>query len=168
MRILNFFRKIIISTADWFYKPFSGFISQITFRYASTGGINTVLDIFLYFVFYNYVFQKQNFDLYFITLSPHIAAFVFVFPITFSIGFLMAKYITFIQSELRGRKQLFRYGLTVVGAILLNYIFLKFFVEYCNYWATFSKILTTVLVVAYSYFMQRYFSFKIITNEEQT
>lgn len=166
LKILGFCRKIIITVADWFYKPFSSYIPQVTFRYGFTGGLNTVLDIFLYFVFYNYVFQKQNLDLYFVTLSPHIAAFAFVFPITFTTGFLLAKYVTFTQSQLRGRKQLFRYGLAVIGAIFLNYIFLKFFVEYCNIWATLSKILTTCLVIVYSYFMQRYFSFKTTPVKE--
>lgn len=159
--ILTIGRKTIISVADWFYKPFSRIIPQVTFRYGFTGGLNTILDIFLYFVFYNYVFDKQNIDLGFITLSPHIAAFVFVFPITFSTGFLLAKYVTFTQSTLRGRKQLLRYGLTVVGAIFLNYLLLKLFVEVFYIWATLSKILTTIIVVIYSYFMQTYFSFNV-------
>jgi putative flippase GtrA len=162
--ILSIGRKTIISVADWFYKPFSGFIPQVTFRYGFTGGLNTMLDIFLYFVFYNFVFDKQNIDLFLITISPHIAAFVFVFPITFSTGFLLAKYVTFTQSTLRGRKQLFRYGLTVLGSILLNYLLLKLFVEVFYLWATFSKILTTVIVVIYSYFVQRYFSFNVKRN----
>jgi len=160
-KLFSLCRKIIIGVADWFYQPFSRYIPLVTFRYGFTGGMNTVLDIFLYFVFYNYVFQKQVFDLGFYAITPHIAAFLMVFPITFTTGFLLAKYVTFTQSPLRGRKQLFRYGLTVIGAILLNYILLKFFVEVCDFWATFSKILTTLLVVVYSYFMQTYFSFKV-------
>lgn len=162
--ILTIGRKTIISVADWFYKPFSRFVSQVTFRYGFTGGLNTAFDIFLYFIFYNFIFDKQNLDLFFITLSPHIAAFVFVFPITFSTGFLLAKYVTFTQSTLRGRKQLFRYGLTVLGSIILNYLLLKLFVEVFHLWATFSKIMTTVIVVIYSYFVQRYFSFNVKRN----
>ncbi|HOZ29740.1 MAG TPA: GtrA family protein [Bacteroidales bacterium] len=159
--ILSIGRKTIILIADWFYKPFSRFIPQVTFRYGFTGGLNTALDIFLYFVFYHFVFQKQNLDLFIITLSPHIAAFVFVFPITFFTGFMLAKYVTFTQSTLKGRKQLFRYSLTVTGSILLHYVFLKFFVEFCGFWPTFSKIITTSFSIVYSYFMQKYFSFNI-------
>ncbi len=160
-KLLSIGRRTIIALADWFYKPFSRFVPQVTFRYGFTGGLNTALDIFLYFIFYNFVFDKQNFDLFFITFSPHIAAFLFVFPITFTTGFMLAKYVTFTQSSFRGHKQLFRYALTVVGAIGLNYVLLKLFVEYFHFWATFSKILTTVLVVIYSYFVQRYFSFNV-------
>jgi hypothetical protein len=93
-------------------------------------------------------------------MSPHIAAFAFVFPITFTTGFLMAKYITFTQSALRGRIQLFRYGISVGGSILLNYLLLKLFVESFGWYATVSKIVTTLIVIAYSYMIQRHFTFR--------
>ncbi|MDB4583254.1 GtrA family protein [Draconibacterium sp.] len=158
--VLKKVRDSIISIVDWFYFPFLRFIPIEIFRYAATGGANTLLDIFLYFIFYRYVLDRQIAELGFIAISPHIAAFMLVFPITFATGFLLAKYVTFTASELQGRTQLFRYGLTVAGAILLNYIFLKLFVEYFGWYATFSKIVTTGFVVIYSYISQRYFSFK--------
>lgn len=150
----------IIRIIDWFYFPFLRFIPIEIFRYAATGGANTVFDILLYFVFYRYVLDMQIVELGFVAISPHIAAFMLVFPITFSTGFLMAKYVTFTASELRGKIQLFRYLLTVAGSILLNYVFLKLFVEYFGWYATFSKIVTTLLVIVYSYMAQRYFTFK--------
>lgn len=159
--LLSIGRKTIISVADWFYIPFSRFIPQVTFRYGFTGGLNTAFDIFLYFIFYNFILNKQNLDFYFVTISPHIAAFLIVFPITFTTGFMLAKYVTFTQSTFKGKKQLFRYGLTVLGAIILNYLLLKFLVETCHLWATFAKILTTLIVVIYSYFVQRYFTFNV-------
>ncbi len=145
---------------DWFHKPFNDYIPKETFRYAATGGINTVFDIILYFMFYNFVFNKQNVDLQILTLSPHIAAFVFVFPITFTTGFIFAKYVTFTQSPLKGRIQLFRYGVSVGGSIVLNYILLKVFVEVFDWYATISKIATTLLVIVYSYVLQKHFTFK--------
>lgn len=153
-------RDIIIRIVDFFYFPFLRFIPREIFRYGATGGANMVFDIFLYFVFYNYILDKQIIELGFIAISPHIAAFLIVFPITFTTGFLLAKYVTFTASEIRGRIQLFRYGLTVAGAILLNYVFLKFFVEFVGLYATMAKIVTTIIVVGYSYLSQRYFSFQ--------
>lgn len=153
-------RDIILAVIDWFYRPFSRFIPPETFRYAATGGLNLALDIFLYFVFYNFILNKQVVDLGVIAVSPHIAAFLFVFPITFSTGFLLAKYITFTASTLRGRIQLFRYGISVGGSIILNYVLLKLFVEALHFWPTFSKMLTTVVVVIYSYIIQRHFTFQ--------
>jgi len=154
------FRNLLIQFIDWSYKPFQKYIPLETFRYAATGGINTAFDILLYFIFYSYVFDKQNLDLHLVTLSPHIAAFVFVFPITFTTGFILAKYVTFTQSPLKGRIQLFRYGVSVGGSILLNYFLLKLFVESFGWYATVSKILTTLVVIVYSYIIQKHFTFK--------
>ncbi|MDP3432394.1 MAG: GtrA family protein [Bacteroidota bacterium] len=131
-----------------------------TFRYAATGGFNTILDISLYFVFYNFILDKRIVDLYIVSISPHIAAFLIVFPITFFTGFLFARYITFTSSEIRGRIQLIRYMISVSGSLFLNYICLKFLVEFGGLWPTLSKIITTVIVVIYSYFVQKFYTFK--------
>jgi len=119
-----------------------------------------MFDLLLYYIIYRFVLDRQIVELGFVAISPHIAAFLLVFPVTFTSGFILAKYVTFSASELRGRIQLFRYGLTVFGSILLNYVFLKLFVEYFGWFATFSKAMTTIIVVIYSYISQRYFSFK--------
>ena len=145
---------------EWSYPPFRNLIPELTFRYGATGGINTLLDIFLYFICYRFILKKSFINLGIIVISPHIAAFLMVFPITFSTGFLLSKYITFTESKLRGRIQLFRYWLNVLVCIFINYILLKFFVDYCGLYPTLSKILTTIFVVTYSYFAQKHFTFR--------
>lgn len=123
-----------------------------------------MFDIVLYFVTYNFILKKQVVDLAVVAISPHIAAFVFVFPVTFSTGFLLSKYITFTESTLRGHIQFLRYGLTVFGSIVLNYLLLKLFVESFHWFPTISKIVTTGIVVMYSYVCQKYFTFRIEIN----
>ena len=153
-------RLLIIQIIDYFYTPFRKYVPLETFRYAATGGANTVLDIFLYFIFYNYILDRSVVDLQIVSISPHIAAFLIVFPITFFTGFLLAKYITFTSSEIRGRIQLIRYMISVSGSIFLNYVFLKLLVEFGEVWPTLAKIITTGIVVIYSYFAQKFFTFK--------
>jgi putative flippase GtrA len=160
MTILRHIQNIINGIINFFYPPFRRFIPIETFRYAATGGGNMVLDIVLYFLVFHFVLLEQNLNLGFVVISPHIAAFLIVFPITFTNGFLLAKYITFTQSSLHGKKQLFRYGLTVAGSILLNYVLLKIFVDKFHIYATPSKMLTTAVVVIYSFVAQKYFTFK--------
>ncbi len=152
--------KYITQIINWFYKPFKKLVPPETFRYATTGGGNTLFDIFLYFISYNFIFKKHDFDLQIVVISPHIAAFLLVFPITFLTGFYLSRYVTFTNSEVRGKLQLFRYMISVGGSILLNYILLKFFVEYCEFWPTISKIFTTAIVIVYSYTAQRFYTFK--------
>jgi putative flippase GtrA len=153
-------KETVSAIVEWVYIPFRKFIPPETFRYAATGGTNLALDIFLYFLVYNFVLQKQIVYLPFVAISPHIAAFLIVFPITFFTGFLLAKYITFTGSPLRGKVQLVRYAFSVGGSILLNYLLLKLFVEVLHFWPTVSKMFTAVFVVTYSYLIQRYFTFK--------
>ena len=153
-------RVIIINIIDYFYIPFQKLIPLETFRYAATGGFNTALDIMLYFICYNFVVDKQILDLGIVSISPHIAAFLIVFPITFFTGFLFAKFITFTNSPVQGRTQLIRYMISVSGSIFLNYVFLKVLVEFIGLWPTMSKIITTCIVVVYSYFTQKFFTFK--------
>lgn len=131
-----------------------------TFRYLACGGGNTLLDIFIYFISYHFILHKSLVDLKIFAISPHIAAFIIAFFITFPTGFLLMKYVVFTDSVLRGRVQLVRYFLLVFICILLNYIFLKLFVEEFGFYPTISKILTTVIVVSFSYLTQRYYTFK--------
>jgi putative flippase GtrA len=152
---------------DFFYPLFARFMNRMTFRYAACGGANTLFDIFLFFVSYNFIFDKKIVELPFISISPYIAAFMLSFCITFPIGFLLNRYVVFQGSVIAGRIQFFRYGVTVVVSILLNYLFLKVFVEVLGLYPTVAKILTTVIVVAFSYISQSYFTFKVKSYRSQ-
>ncbi|MFZ9261993.1 MAG: GtrA family protein [Chitinophagaceae bacterium] len=153
-------KKLIEYILDLVYPYFNKIIDRTTFRYAACGGANTVFDLFLFFVFYNFVIQKQFVSLPFVTVSPHIASFLLAFLISFPVGFYLNKTIVFQESYLRGRVQLFRYFLTVCLSLILNYVFLKFFVEKLKFYPTPSKFLTTFFVVGVSYVSQKYFSFR--------
>jgi putative flippase GtrA len=154
-------RNLILNVIDFFHPPFSRWIDQRTFRYLACGGGNTVLDILIYFVAYNFILDKQVLHTPFVSISAHIAAFMISFSISFPLGFALSKYVVFTESNLRGRVQLFRYALLVGMCILLNYTFLKIFVEWCHFFPTPSKALTTAIVAVFSYVSQRNFTFKI-------
>ncbi|MCQ2343548.1 MAG: GtrA family protein [Paludibacteraceae bacterium] len=157
---LQFFLLRII---DFFYTPFRRFCPRQVFRYGVSGGANMLLDWFLYFVIYHILYIATSGDvisLHFIAITPHIAAFLIVFPITTLTGFWLARNISFNESLLRGRTQLVRYVSVVLANILINYACLKFFIEFCHFFPTPSKMLTTVITVVFSFFMQKFFTFK--------
>jgi putative flippase GtrA len=131
-----------------------------TFRYLACGGGNTLLDILLYFISYHFILDKKVVHLPYMAISPHIGAFIIAFMITFPIGFMLMRHVVFHDSVLRGRVQLVRYVMMVAVCILLNYIFLKLFVEEFHFYPTVAKILTTIIVVVFSYLTQRHFTFK--------
>lgn len=156
------FARRLTRLIDFFYlKPLRNLLPLQTFRYAVCGGANMGLDLLLYFVLYNFVLDKQIVRIgNIVAVSPHIAAFLIVFPVTFFTGFWLNRHIAFHGSPLRGRVQLFRYLLSVGGSILLNYLCLKLFVEVIGLYPTPSKAVTTAISVVYSYAMQKYFSFR--------
>ncbi len=154
-------KKGITKFIDAFYFLFRRFLPLKTYRYAVCGGSNLVFDIFLYFVFYNFVFEKENVNLYFLVLSPHIASLFAVFPITFTTGFLLNKFITFEDSELPWNVQIFRYFLVGMGALLLSYLSMKLLVDVLKFYPTPSRFLTVIITVSYSYLLQNKFSFKV-------
>jgi len=156
-------KKQIIAFIDFFYPPFRKIMPLQTFRYAACGGTNTLLDIFVYFISYNYILQKQVLYLGVIAFKPHIAAFIMSFLVSFPTGFLLMRHVVFTDSVLHGRVQLFRYFLLVVACIILNYIFIKMFVERFHIYPTIAKIFTTAIVVLFSYLTQKNYTFKAET-----
>lgn len=151
---------------DLVYPFFSKFFDKTTFRYAACGGTNTLFDLFLFFMTYNFILKKQYVDLSVVVVSPHIASFLLAFLVSFPTGFYLNKTIVFQESYLRGRVQLFRYFLTVCMSLFLNYVFLKFFVEQLHIYPTVSKFITTFFVVGVSFVSQKYFSFKTSSKND--
>lgn len=165
--MLSAIRHTILGVIDFFHRPFSRWIDAQTFRYLACGGSNTVMDILIYFVSYNYIFAKEPIHIGFLTITPYIAAFLVSFSISFPLGFILSKYIVFSHSNIQGRIQLFRYAVLVGMCIFLNYIFLKLFIEWCGFYPTPSKVLTTAIVAVFSYISQRNFTFKVKPAEEE-
>lgn len=155
-------RKTIFAALDIFYPLFRRFMPLQTYHYAACGGGNTLFNIFLYHLFYNFVVNKQVLDLGFIAFKPHVAAFIMAFCITFPIGFYLSMYVVFQGSYLRRRIQLVRYFMVAMACVGLNYILLKFFIETLGWHnhPTLSLMATAVFVVLFSYLSQRFFSFR--------
>jgi len=131
-----------------------------TYRYAACGGANTLLDIILFSVFENKFKQNGVIHFQYFAISPHIAAMIAAFFITFPIGFYYSRYLVFSESNLKGRVQLIRYFSMVLACIALNYMFLKFLIEQLQINPIIAKIITTVFVVTFSYLSQKHFTFK--------
>ena len=163
-KLHHWLRYFILNIIDFFYKPFKKYIPLQTFRYAVAGGVNTVFDISLFTLSYHYVFHAQNLDIGPLTLSPHIASLFFAFCFSLPSGFYLNRYIVFPQSGLKSHHQLIRYIIVVIICVIFNFLFLKLFVDYFRWYPTPSKILTTVLVIIFSYTSQTYYFFRAKTE----
>ena len=160
-------RKFLTSTGigirrmvDFFYPPFRKYMSVEFFRYGATGVANLVFDWLLYFSIFHFILRQQMLPLGFVTLSSHIAALALSFPISFMSGFLLQKYVTFNNSDLRGKVQIFRYGIVVVANLAINYIGLKLLVDVFGWFPTPSKMTITIVATGVSYISQKKFTFR--------
>lgn len=155
-------RNKIVSVIDWFYPPFRRLMPLQTFRYAACGGANMLFDIFIYFISYNFLLHKQIVYLPLgLAIQPYIAAFIIAFLFSFPSGFFLMRYVVFPESNLRRRTQLGRYFVQVMTCLMLNYVFIKALVEYGHIYPTIAKIITTGLLVTFSFLAQKYFTFKV-------
>jgi putative flippase GtrA len=158
-------RKALLRIIDFFYPPFSRWLSLHTFRYLASGGSTVVSGIITYYICYNWILKQQDIhiDSPFLPslITAPSAAFAMETVITFCVGFLLNKYLIFTSSDLKGRVQLFRYGSVWVTNVLLTYALLKLLHEGMGIYPTIAKTIIALVLAVYSYFSQKYFTFRV-------
>lgn len=159
-------RDLILPIVDFFYPPFRKLMNLQTFRYAACGSFNTVLGLVIYFISFTMILKEKDLHFGFYAFKSHSAALFMSFCISFPTGFFLMKYVVFSDSNMKGRIQLFRYFMVYLFNLVLNYLFLKVFVEVLHIYPVFAQIITTVIIVLFSYIAQRNFTFKIREGEE--
>ena len=118
-------KEIILSLIDFFYPPFKKIIPLQTFRYAACGGSNAVLSNIIFVLSHKYIFKEEQFNFGFYAIKSYNAALFLSFCCSFIIGFILNKYVVFTTSKLRGHIQLFRYFLSLLLNLCINYLLLK-------------------------------------------
>lgn len=164
---LNGMRRIITAILDFFYPLVKGFIPKQTYYYAACGGGNLVLSWILFFLFYQFIFFKKTTHFHLGWLfNKHVAISAYTFSsfttfcLSFTIGFVLNRYVVFTRSELGAKIQLFRYGLSALISYSLSWVLLKFFIETLSIFPSIANVLASCIVVVWSYIMQRKFSFR--------
>ncbi len=154
-------KYFILALIDFFYPPFRKVMNIQTFRYAACGGSNAVLGSIVFIICHKYVFDEEQFSIGFYAFKSYNAALFVTSGVNFLVGFILNKYIVFTSSNLKGRIQLFRYFLSLLFNLTINYFLLKIFVEYFHLDAVIGQIITTIIVIGFSYVSQSYFTFKV-------
>ena len=161
MHISNAITKRVDSL---YIKQIAKIIPHQLWRYGLCGALNMMLDSVWYFLIYHFVVCKHFFNLGSVVISPHIASLALVFPITFFTGFWLNRNVAFHSTATPHGKQLWRYAISVVGAIVINYVSMKFLVEICSIWPTPAKSITTIISSIYSFLAAKFFTFRTASN----
>lgn len=138
-----------------------------TFRYAASGGINTALGFMIFYSGFKFIFRERPVDLGLLVLEAHSASLLLSFCFCFPFGFFLMKYVVFSDSNMKGKVQFFRYFMLYGFNLGLNYVLLRLFVENLHIYTTLAQIITTVIIIIFSYVAQRNFTFKIRDAEDE-
>ena len=154
--------SLIQKILDLFYPLVRQVLDKTTYYYAACGGGNLVLSWLLFFVFFQFLFQKQVFYIEWMnySLSAYTLSSFLCFLIAFGVGFLLMKYVVFTKSELKGRIQLFRYGLSSLLTWFAHWVILKLFIEWLGFYPSIANVISSCIVVLISYLLQKKFTFK--------
>ena len=140
-----------------------------TFRYLACNGSNQVFNIFIYWFSFHIllneldtlVLVKHGVNDFYLNVRASRASYLIASFFTIPIGFLLSKYVVFQESNLKGRVQLFRYGVLTSICFLLNYPLLNLFNDKLGIFPTVAQTLTIVVLAVFSYTIQRFFTFKV-------
>lgn len=130
-------------------------------RYFFSAGTATVVDVSVYFTTYNYILRKTD--------IPFVGPFVLTAPmlslvISYSCGlftnFFITRAMVFTESNLRGRKQLFRFIQVALLVLFMNYLFMKFLVQVLEWYPTISRVVSALSIGVMSYLFHKHYSFK--------
>jgi putative flippase GtrA len=130
------------------------------------GGSAALLNLVVFFFANNYILPVKGAipvglpGIGYFYMQHYTAAFIIALLVSFPVGFALNKYVVFQESQLKGRIQLFRYGIMTGLNIFLNWALLHFFVGLLQFWATPAQAVTTILLAILSYFAQTHFSFR--------
>lgn len=132
-----------------------------TFRYAVCGSSNVVLSFTTFSIMYHLVIANTVVKIGFLAVESYNVALIVSSLLSFFVGFLLNKYIVFEESNLRGRVQLFRYLLSYISNLCLNYILLKILVKYLRLFPVPAQLIVTAIIIFLSYLTQRHYTFKV-------
>ncbi len=134
-------------------------------RYVFSAGTATAVDISVYFIFFNYIFQKQDIPiLHLAVLSAPTASLIVSYTCGLITNFFITKYLVFNDSDLKGIHQLLRYVLVALVILILNYFLMSFLIKVLNWYPTIARIISALSIGILSFVIHKFYSFKV-TNE---
>ncbi len=152
---------LIQYTLQFFYPPFKRVLPFEVYAYLAVGGANTLLNIFLFGLFYEVLLPKGAFDLSLFSIESYTISLLIAFLITIPTGYWLSKNFAFTS----GKKptsfhQFLKYFMVVLQGLISDYILFKIGIVWIGLEPTISKIVSTVLVISLNYILQKYYTFK--------
>lgn len=139
-----------------------GIFNSKIFRYLISAGLATWVDVIVYFLAYNYLYQKT--DIVFgggIVIASTTASLVMSYTAGLLTNFMLTKWLVFSDSELQTHQQLFRYVLVAILVLALNWMLMRFLIIRLAWYPTISRAVSALLIGFLSFSIHKVFSFKV-------
>ena len=135
-------------------------------RYGMAAAIATIVDVSVYFIAFNYIYQKQDLHIMqFLVLGAPTASLIVSYSCGLITNFTITKYFVFTESDLRGHHQLMRYVMVAVLILFLNYGFMSFLIKTLGWFPTIARATSAIVIGFISFAIHKVFSFKVSKEE---
>jgi putative flippase GtrA len=131
------------------------------FRYFISAGLATWVDVVIYFLAFNYLYEKS--DIVFtegIVVASTTASLVMSYTAGLITNFTLTKMLVFKESDLQTHKQLFRYILVALLVLALNWLLMRFLIRSMDWYPTIARATSAILVGVLSFSIHKVFSFR--------
>lgn len=140
----------------------SRLVQNKLFRYFISAGLATWVDIMVYFMAYNYLYQKTDISVFnLFTVSAATASLFLSYTMGLLTNFLMTRYLVFGDSELEFHKQLFRYVLVALLVLALNWVLMRVLIREFDWWPTLARATSALCIGLLSFVIHKTFSFRM-------
>lgn len=157
-------KSLIQWILDLLYPIFKKFLPYQVYAYLGVGAINTVLNIAIFVICYQFLIPNSGFSINNFIIASYTISLLIAFITTVPTGFWLAKHFAFNQNQEKqekGTKQLFKYFLVVLQGLGSDYLILKALIVFLNFQPPVAKVISTVVVLTFNYVLQKYFTFKV-------
>lgn len=132
------------------------------FRYFISAGIATWVDVTVYFIAFNYIYQKSDINLFNkMVVSASTASLILSYTMGLMTNFVITKFLVFKESELETYKQLFRYIIVAMVILVLNYTMMQFLIRKLEWYPTIARAVSALTIGVLSFVIHKTFSFKV-------
>jgi len=143
----------------------TGFFTRIfdsrIFRYFISAGLATWVDVVVYFLAFNYLYEKT--DIVFsegIVIASTTASLVMSYTAGLITNFTLTKMLVFKESDLQTHQQLFRYVLVALLVLALNWLMMRFLIRSLEWYPTVARGTSAILIGVLSFSIHKVFSFR--------
>src|SRR4051812_30708829 len=134
------------------------FIKSKVVRYFLSAGVATMVDISMYFIAFNYIYQKNDILLFsHFTIAAATASLLLSYTTGLITNFIITKFLVFHESDLETHKQLFRYILVALVILALNYILMRFLIRNLEWYPTIARAFSAITIGLLSFIIHKTF-----------